>query len=81
MLYTRRSVTKEAQITIRLEPELIARFDRMVAKLAGAATRASLVRLAMLHGLPALEERYEDLSDAPLTPVGKQPSKRRRSDR
>lgn len=76
------TVTKDVQISVRLEPALVARFDRLVVKLGGAATRASLVRLSMLAGLPSMEERYEDLPDAPLVPpVKAKAAKRRRSER
>jgi hypothetical protein len=75
-------VTKAEQITIRLEGETLARFDRVVAKLGGAATRAAMVRVAMLAGLPAIEERYKDLPDAPLTsPSTAKAPKRRRAAR
>lgn len=67
---------KETQISLRLEAELVERFDRLVAKLAGASTRAALVRAAMLAGLPQLEARYEDVTDEPLAVKRKRSPKR-----
>jgi predicted DNA-binding protein len=67
-------VSKDTQISIRLEPELVARFERLVQKLGGAASRAALVRMAMLAGLPEVEERYSGLPDD----VGRATSRKKR---
>jgi predicted DNA-binding protein len=68
-------VTKEVQISIRLEPALVERFDRLVGKLGGVATRAALARSAMEAGLDVIEQRYENLPDEPSAGSG---SKRRK---
>jgi predicted transcriptional regulator len=67
------------QISIRLDPELSARADSLVATLADRpefkafrTTRAAILRMAMLEGLAVLEQRY---------PGPPQPEKAKRSKR
>ena len=68
-------VGKEVQIPIRLEVDLVDRFEMIVRKLGGVATRAALMREALRLGLPLLEERYRQLPEIP--PDQSQPARRR----
>jgi hypothetical protein len=59
-------VTKEQQISIRLEPDISERAEAISAALGGRPefrafrmTRAAVLRMAMLEGLAALEAKYE----------------------
>jgi len=53
-------VSKDTQFSIRLEKDVAERAEALVAKLGGIASRAALLRMAMVEGLAVLEERYRD---------------------
>jgi Arc/MetJ-type ribon-helix-helix transcriptional regulator len=66
------AVSKDQQFSIRLEQEVSDRAEELVAKLGGIASRAAVMRMAMVEGLAVLEERYRNF------PPGGVPVKQRK---